>query len=49
MEELDDINEIINWSDIKAMRYEFYSRQAGNPAYPTLMMFRILLSQSSIT
>jgi IS5 family transposase len=45
---LDEINELINWQPINAFLCKKIRRKAnavGNPAYPPLAMFKILLLQ----
>lgn len=46
LEALDSVHEILNWSEIEATLSGLYTSQQGKPAFPPLMMFRILLLQA---
>lgn len=44
--ELDDVHNIINWSEIEKTLSNLYSSNQGAPSYPPLMMFKILILQA---
>ena len=46
LEELDDINELIDWGRIESMLKDIHSKPQGEKAWPPLMMFKALLLQS---
>ncbi len=46
LEELDSINQLINWKLIEAKLSTIHSKKKGEQAWPPLMMFKILLLQS---
>ncbi|MCK5662027.1 MAG: IS5 family transposase [Thiotrichaceae bacterium] len=46
LEELDGINELIDWTLIEAKLSAIHSKKRGEQAWPPLMMFKILLLQS---
>ncbi|MDD7804392.1 MAG: transposase, partial [Endozoicomonas sp. (ex Botrylloides leachii)] len=46
LEELDDINELINWDRIESMLSGIHNKPQGEKAWPPLMMFKSLLLQS---
>ena len=46
LEELDDINQLIDWKLIEAKLSAIHSKKKGEQAWPPLMMFKILLLQS---
>ncbi len=46
LSELDDVHNIINWSEIEQTLSSLYSSRLGAPSYPPLMMFKILILQA---
>jgi len=46
LEELDDVNELIDWSRIEALLVGIHNKPRGEQAWPPLMMFKALLLQS---
>ena len=46
LSELDDVHNIINWSEIEKALSNLYSSKRGAPSYPPLMMFKILILQA---
>ncbi len=46
LSELDDVHSIINWKEIETTLSNLYSSKRGVPAYPPLMMFKILILQA---
>ena len=46
LSELDDVHIIINWNEIEKTLSSLYSSVPGAPAYPPLMMFKILILQA---
>ena len=46
LEELDGINELINWGRIELMLSDIHNKRRGEKAWPPLMMFKALLLQS---
>ncbi len=46
LEELDDINELIDWDRVESMLSDIHSNPKGEKAWPPLMMFKALLLQS---
>ena len=46
LSELDDVHNIINWNEIEQTLSSLYSSVPGAPAYPPLMMFKILILQA---
>ena len=46
LSELDDVHNIINWSEIEKTLSNLYSSKRGAPSYPPLMMFKILILQA---
>ena len=46
LSELDDVHNIINWIEIEQTLSNLYSSVRGAPAYPPLMMFKILILQA---
>jgi len=46
LEELDDVNNLIDWKCIESMLSHIYSKRHGEKAWPPLMMFKALLLQS---
>jgi IS5 family transposase len=46
LEELDGLNELINWTRIEAKLSGIHNKKHGEQAWPPLMMFKILLLQS---
>ena len=46
LSELDDVHNIINWSEIEQTLSNLYSSKRGAPSYPPLMMFKILILQA---
>ena len=46
LSELDDVHNIIFWPEIEQTLSELYSSVRGAPAYPPLMMFKILILQA---
>ena len=46
LSELDDVHSIINWKEIETTLAGLYSSKRGVPAYPPLMMFKILILQA---
>lgn len=45
LEELDDIHELLDWSRIEAHLKDMFSSKRGEPAWPPLLMFKIMLLQ----
>ena len=45
LEELDDIHTLLNWSQIEHHLKELFNSKRGEPAWPPLLMFKILLLQ----
>ena len=45
LSELDDVHNIIFWPEIEQTLSGLYSSVRGAPAYPPLMMFKILILQ----
>ncbi|CAC9554157.1 hypothetical protein [uncultured Gammaproteobacteria bacterium] len=43
---LDDVHNIINWTEIEQTLSNLYSSVRGAPSYPPLMMFKILILQA---
>lgn len=46
LEELDDVNGLINWSEIESLLSHIHNKRRGEKAWPPLMMFKALLLQS---
>lgn len=46
LEELDGINQLIDWTLIEALLSGIHNKKQGEHAWPPLMMFKILLLQS---
>ena len=46
LKELDDIDEIIDWTAMERQLTPHYSSKRGQPAYPPLMLFKVLLLQA---
>ena len=46
LSELDDVHNIINWTEIEQTLSNLYSSKRGAPSYPPLMMFKILILQA---
>ncbi len=46
LSELDDVHNIINWTEIEQTLSNLYSSVRGAPSYPPLMMFKILILQA---
>jgi transposase, IS5 family len=46
LSELDDVHNIIFWPEIEQTLSSLYSSVWGTPAYPPLMMFKILILQA---
>jgi hypothetical protein len=46
LSELDDVHNIINWSEIEQTLSNLYSSKTGASAYPPIMMFKILTLQA---
>jgi IS5 family transposase len=46
LEELDEINQLIDWTLIEAKLSDIHSKKRGEQAWPPLMMFKVLLLQS---
>ena len=46
LQELDSLNEMINWSQIEALLSNIHNKSRGEKAWPPLMMFKALLLQS---
>lgn len=46
LHELDDVNELIDWSQIERLLINVHSSTRGEPAWPPLLMFKALLLQS---
>lgn len=44
--ELDDLNELIDWKAIERLMKNLHNKNAGEKAWPPLMMFKVLLLQS---
>ena len=45
LEELDDIHELLDWSRIEVHLKNMFSSNRGEPAWPPLLMFKIMLLQ----
>lgn len=45
LHELDDVNELIDWSKIEALLINIHNSKKGEPAWPPLLMFKALLLQ----
>jgi hypothetical protein len=45
LEELDDIHELLDWTRIEAHLKDMFSSKRGEPAWPPLLMFKIMLLQ----
>lgn len=43
---LDNVHQILNWTEIEAALSALYPSKQGKPAFPPLMMFKILLLQA---
>ena len=46
LEELDDVHEIINWSQIQQQLSHLNTSESGAKSYPPLMMFKIMILQA---
>ena len=46
LKELDDVEQIIQWSEIEDLLCDLYTNKKGAPAFPPLMMFKVLLLQA---
>jgi len=46
LHELDQVHDLISWKALNVLLMNLYSKKRGCPAYPPLMMFKILLLQS---
>lgn len=46
LEELDDVHEIINWSQIEQQLSHLNTSESGAKSYPPLMMFKIMILQA---
>ncbi len=46
LHELDDVNELIDWSRIESLLSDIHNSSQGEKAWPPLMMFKALLLQS---
>ena len=46
LQELDSLNEMINWSQIEVLLSNIHNKSRGEKAWPPLMMFKALLLQS---
>lgn len=46
LEELDGINDLINWQRIESLLSDIHNKARGEKAWPPLMMFKALLLQS---
>jgi IS5 family transposase len=46
LSKLDDVHEIINWKEIETTLGHLYASKRGVPAYPPLMMFKMLILQA---
>lgn len=46
LEELDDVHEIINWSQIEHQLSSLFSSEEGAKSYPPLMMFKVMILQA---
>ena len=46
LSKLDDVHEIIDWKQIEKTLSHLYASKRGVPAYPPLMMFKILILQA---
>lgn len=46
IEELDDVNELIDWREIEKLLSNIHNKRKGEKAWPPLMMFKALLLQS---
>lgn len=49
LSELDAVHEIINWNQVEKTLSHLYASKRGVPAYPPLMMFKILIYRLGIT
>ena len=46
LEELDDVEALIDWSEIERLLKDIHNKSRGVQAWPPLMMFKALLLQS---
>ena len=46
LQELDSLNEMINWTQIEVLLSNIHNKSRGEKAWPPLMMFKALLLQS---
>jgi IS5 family transposase len=46
LSELDDVHNIINWGEIEQTLSNLYISKTGASAYPSIMMFKILILQA---
>ena len=46
VKELDDLNELINWSRVEQHLSDIHAKPRGEKAWPSLLMFKALLLQS---
>jgi IS5 family transposase len=46
LKELDDVHQIIDWAEIEGLLSPLHSSKRGKPAFPPLMMFKVMLLQA---
>jgi IS5 family transposase len=46
LKELDDVHQIIDWSEIESLLSSLYASKRGKPAFPPIMMFKVMLLQA---
>jgi IS5 family transposase len=46
LKELDDVHQIIDWSEIEGLLSSLYASKRGKPAFPLLVMFKVMLLQA---
>lgn len=46
LKELDDVHEIIDWAEIEGLLSPLHRNKRGKPAFPPLMMFKVMLLQA---
>ena len=43
LEELDGVNDLINWQEVEGLLIHIHNKKRGEKAWPPLMMFKALL------
>ena len=46
LKELNDVHQIIDWSEIEGLLSPLYASKRGKPAFPPLKMFKVMLRQA---